>query len=386
MLHQTFVYGFAGLCRENKPIKMTTTAPDPNINSTDVFNLELFFNLSPDLLCIAGYDGYFKKINPTVSKTLGYTNEELFARPIDEFVHPEDRGITSGKRENIKKDNALLNFENRYITKSGEIVWLSWTSMPIKSEQVVFAIAKIITHKKKLEEDRNSLLSNLTKINNDLKQLTYSTSHDLRLPVSNLLSVFSLLDISKIQDEETLEFIGMLKSSTESLKDTLNNYVDALSQKNVLNVYTEELDLNDCFNTALRSLSSLIQNSKAKIQVDFSEFVKIKFNKAYLESIFLNLVTNSIKYTRPDCFPVLSIYSKIENGVKQLIFNDEGLGFDMDKVKDRIFGFNQRFHNHTDSKGIGLYLVHNHITSLGGRIAIESKLNEGARFIISFRD
>ena len=365
---------------------MTTTAPDPNINSTDVFNLELFFNLSPDLLCIAGYDGYFKKINPTVSKTLGYTNEELFARPIDEFVHPEDRGITSGKRENIKKDNALLNFENRYITKSGEIVWLSWTSMPIKSEQVVFAIAKIITHKKKLEEDRNSLLSNLTKINNDLKQLTYSTSHDLRLPVSNLLSVFSLLDISKIQDEETLEFIGMLKSSTESLKDTLNNYVDALSQKNVLNVYTEELDLNDCFNTALRSLSSLIQNSKAKIQVDFSEFVKIKFNKAYLESIFLNLVTNSIKYTRPDCFPVLSIYSKIENGVKQLIFNDEGLGFDMDKVKDRIFGFNQRFHNHTDSKGIGLYLVHNHITSLGGRIAIESKLNEGARFIISFRD
>jgi len=365
---------------------MTTTAPDPNTNSTDVFNLELFFNLSPDLLCIAGYDGYFKKINPTVSKTLGYTNEELFAKPIDEFVHPEDRRITSGKRENIKKDNALLNFENRYITKSGEIVWLSWTSMPIKSEQVVFAIAKIITHKKKLEEDRNSLLSNLTKINNDLKQLTYSTSHDLRLPVSNLLSVFSLLDISKIQDEETLEFIGMLKSSTESLKDTLNNYVDALSQKNVLNVYTQELDLNDCFNTALRSLNSLIQNSKAKIRVDFSECGKIKFNKAYLESIFLNLITNSIKYTNTDCFPIISIYSKVENGVKQLIFTDEGLGFDMEKVKDRIFGFNQKFHNHTDSKGIGLYLVHSHVTSLGGRIAVESKLNEGARFIISFRD
>jgi light-regulated signal transduction histidine kinase (bacteriophytochrome) len=88
--------------------------------------------------------------------------------------------------------------------------------MPIKSEKVVFAIAKIITHKKKLEEDRNVLLTNLTKINNDLKQLTYTTSHDLRLPVSNLLSVFSLLDTSKIQDEETLEFIGMLKSSSEN--------------------------------------------------------------------------------------------------------------------------------------------------------------------------
>jgi len=183
---------------------MTTTDTAPNIRSTDTFNLELFFELSPDLLCVAGYDGYFKKINPTVSKTLGYTNEELFSKPIDSFVHPDDRDITSKKRRNIIKDNAMHNFENRYVTKSGEIVWLAWTSMPIKSEQVVFAIAKNITHKKKIEEDRNTLITNLTKINNDLKQLTYSTSHDLRLPVSNLLSIFNLLDTSKIQDEETL--------------------------------------------------------------------------------------------------------------------------------------------------------------------------------------
>src|SRR6185437_23361 len=272
---------------------MTDTAAFPRDTPAGVYNLELFFDLSPDLLCIAGFDGYFKKINPIVSKTLGYTNEELFARPIDDFVYPEDRDITSKKRDNIIKDNALFNFENRYVTKTGDIVWLSWTSMPIPSEQVVFAIAKNITHKKKLEEDRNGLLTNLTKINNDLKQLTYSTSHDLRLPVSNLLSVFNLLDTSKIQDEETLEFIGMLKSSTESLKDTLNNYVDVLSQKNVLSVHTEELDLDTSVDAVLHSLSSLIQNSKAKIHIDFSDFNKVRFNKAYLESVFLNLITNA---------------------------------------------------------------------------------------------
>jgi PAS domain S-box-containing protein len=366
--------------------RMMTTETALNINSTDTYNLALFFDLSPDFLCIAGYDGYFKKINPIVSKTLGYTNEELFSKPIDEFVHIDDRGITSKKRESIINDTPLLNFENRYITKSGEIVWLSWTSMPIKSERVVFAIAKNITHKKKLEEDRNLLLSNLTKINNELKQLTYSTSHDLRLPVSNLLSVFNLLDTSKIQDEETLEFIAMLKTSTESLKDTLNSYVDILSSKNVLNVHTEELRLSDHLNVAMHSLRSLIQNSKAIIQVDFTGFEKVKFNKAFLESIFLNLITNSIKYTKPDCSPVISIYTRYESGVKQLIFTDEGQGFDMDKVKDKIFGFNQKFHNHKDSKGIGLYLVYNHIISLGGRIVIESKVNEGAKFIISFKD
>ncbi|RYD88760.1 MAG: PAS domain S-box protein, partial [Sphingobacteriales bacterium] len=114
--------------------------------------LEYLFDLSPDLLCIAGYDGYFKKINPAVSKTLGYTNEELFARPINSFVHPDDQEITSKNRQRIREDNPLINFENRYLTKSGETVWLSWTSMPIKRDQMVFAIAKIINHKKKIEE------------------------------------------------------------------------------------------------------------------------------------------------------------------------------------------------------------------------------------------
>ena len=120
--------------------------------------------------------------------------------------------------------------------------------------------------------------------------------------------------------------------------------------------------------------------------MDFSDVEKITFNKAYLESIFLNLITNSIKYALPDSLPEISIISKNVNGVNQMIFTDKGQGFDMDRVKDRIFGFREKFHNQEDSKGIGLYLVYNHITSLGGRIAIESKINEGAKFTLSFKN
>ena len=116
------------------------------------FDLEYFFELSPDLLCIAGFDGYFKKINPAVSKTLGYTPEELMAKPINSFVHPQDQKLTASKRDLIRKSVPLLHFDNRYITKKGDVVWLTWTSMPIESEQVVFAIAKNITYRKKLEE------------------------------------------------------------------------------------------------------------------------------------------------------------------------------------------------------------------------------------------
>lgn len=353
---------------------------------TDNFNLELFFDLSADLLCVTGYDGYFKKINPIVSKTLGYTFEELYSRPVYTFIHPDDQELTAEHRKNLLKNNPLLNFENRYVTKEGEIVWLSWTSMPVESQQVVFAIAKNITHQKKLEEDRNTLLANLTKINKDLKQLNYTTSHDLRSPVSNLISVFHLLDVSKIEDEETLEFIDVLKSATENLKDTLNKYIDDLISKDILNIHTEELELEDCLHDVKKSLSTLILNSGTIITADFSEVRKINFNRTYLESIMLNLITNSIKYVKVGQAPFITIYSQQKNGINQLIFRDEGLGFDIDKVKDRIFGLNQKFHEHTDSKGIGLYLVHNHVTSLGGSITIESKINEGTKFVISFKN
>lgn len=359
---------------------------DLNTDSKDDFNLELFFELSPDLLCIAGYDGYFKKINSTVSKTLGYTNEELFARPIVDFVHIEDRHTTLNRRENLKRNIPLLNFENRYVTKSGETVWLSWTSIPIESEKMVFAVAKNVTHRRRQDDDRNLLLANLTRINNNLKQLNYTTSHDLRSPVSNLLSVFSLMDALTIEDKEVLEFIDILKDATENLKNTLNNYVDVLSNDDALSVPVEELDLAECFDSVRQSLRALIRDSSTTFRVDFSEAPKAIFNRTYMESVFLNLITNSIKYARNDAPPVISISSRRENGIDQLIFVDNGLGFDMEKVKNRIFGFNQKFHNHSDSKGIGLYLVYNHITNLGGHITFKSAVNKGTKFTISFRD
>ena len=356
-----------------------------NTDSISAIDLEPFFELSPDLLCIAGYDGYFKRINPAVSKLLGYSNEELYSRPINDFVFNEDREMTAGVREQLTKSKPLYNYENRYLTKSGEIVWLSWTSLPVESNQLIFAVAKDITHKKKLEGERNLHLSNLTKANQDLKQLNYTTSHDLRAPVNNLISVFNLLDVSKINDAETLEFIDMLKSSAENLKHTLDVYVDVLSQRENLIEQIEEVNLNESLEVVLHSIRSLIRTSKAIFHVDFSELKSVKFNKVYLESIFLNLVTNSIKYARIDSSPVISISSKKASGISQLIISDNGLGFDMKKVKGKIFGFRQKFHNHIDSKGIGLYLVYSHITSLGGQIAVESKVNEGSTFIISFK-
>ena len=357
--------------------------------STD-YNTEIlfedFFNQSPDLLCIAGYDGYFKKINPAVSKLLGYTNEELLSKPINDFVYHEDKSTTVSARNSLRKQNSLVDFENRYLTKSGRIVWLLWTSYPIENKNLIYAIAKNITYKKQLEEERNNHLADLTQINNDFKQLTYTTAHDLRSPINNLISVFELLDTSKIKDLETLEYISLIKESTHLLKDTLNEHIEVLNNKNKTNTPVEIVSFEDILEEIIFSISSFVQDSKTTINTDFSELGAVEFNKTYLKSIFLNLITNSIKYSKTNTLPIISIYSLIKDGQKQLVFSDNGLGFDMEKVENRIFGLHQKFNGNSDSNGIGLYLVYNHITNLGGQITVESKLNEGAKFTITFRD
>ncbi len=261
------------------------------------------------------------------------------SKPISDFQFIEDREYTSISRKKVLENNPLYNFENRYVTKSGKIVWLSLTSMPITDGELIYAIAKNVTHHKKMEEERNVLLTKFTKLNNDLKKLSYTNSHDLRAPVNNLLAIFSILDLSKIEDDETLHFLGLLQSSIESLKETLNSYVDLLVLEDNTTADIEEIDFNESLTIILLSINSLIQNSNAVIKIDFSQLEKVNFNKYFLESIFLNLLTNAVKYAIPGQAPSISISSRKIDGIDQLIFSDKRAGFNMDLVKDKIFGY-----------------------------------------------
>ncbi|MEX1014871.1 MAG: PAS domain-containing sensor histidine kinase, partial [Candidatus Paceibacterota bacterium] len=329
-------------------------------------------------------DGYFKKINPAVSKLLGYSDEELYSTPIDDFVHPDDQKLTSETRENMKKSNPLFYHENRYLKKDGEYIWLAWTAMPIENEKLVFAVAKEITHKKLLEKERQKLLENFTEVNHQLKQLALTTSHDLRSPISSILMSFDLLDTSKIQDHQTKELLDIIKTTGENFTLTLNNYLNVLSNKHDIESTIEEINIEQCLNDMLPPIRFLIERNKATIHTDFSEFNTIRFDRTMLESIFLNLISNSIKYRRADHPPRISIHTEVHNGEKRLIVSDNGMGFDLDKVKDKIFKLHQTFHNHSDSKGVGLYLVHNHVTGMGGKIDVKSSVDKGTTFIITF--
>jgi PAS domain S-box-containing protein len=344
-----------------------------------------FFELSPNLLCIADFNGYFKKVNQSVSDLLGYSFDELYSKPIDEFIHKDDVQTTREKRNELHNKIPLFELENRYITKNGDVVWLSWTSFPIVEDRIVYAVAKNITYKKKLELERVELLKNLTKTNRELKQLSYTTSHDLRAPLSNIITCLDLIKTSQIKDEETLELLEILKMCGENLKNTLDTYVDAIAGNHNLHTDIESLNLSETLENVLQSIQSIVDSSGIKIYTNFSETENVLFNKSFLESIFLNLLTNSIKYSQKDTIPKVKITSQSEKNFDLIIFTDNGVGFNMEEVDGKIFGLNQKFHNNDDSKGIGLYLIYNYITDLGGKITVESEVNKGTTFKIYFK-
>lgn len=349
--------------------------------------LASFFEYTPDLLCIATFDGYFLKVNPAVSVVLGYTEQELLNIKIRDLVFEDDQEATQITRNKMLEGNPLLNFENRYVTKSGELVWLSWTSIPVKEKKYIFAIAKNVTERKKLEQEKEILFAEISKINKDLENFARMASHNLRSPVANIMSLFDLLDYSELKNNDNLNIINLIKQSTQKVSSTLEIYINEIINNEVnAQLNLQKININDCVTSVINSISALVNRENAIIEQDFSAFNQIDFNKSYFESILLNLLTNALKYKKPKSVPQITIKTILNGDLKQLIIADKGIGLDLERVKDKIFGLNQTFHGNKDAKGVGLYLVKKHVNDMGGDITIESEKNTGTTFTITFKD
>lgn len=120
-----------------------------------------FFELSIDLLCFLGYDGYFRRLNPAWERTLGFTREELMARPFIEFVHPDDRERTLNQNGAVRSGGQALGFENRYQCKDGSYRWLLWNAAPDVGQETIYSVARDVTERKRLEEERELLVESL---------------------------------------------------------------------------------------------------------------------------------------------------------------------------------------------------------------------------------
>jgi signal transduction histidine kinase len=141
------------------------------------------------------------------------------------------------------------------------------------------------------------------------------------------------------------------------------------------------INLNDIVDGIKLQLSESIRTSNFEIQTTF-ELETINYEKSHIENLFLNLITNAIKYRRDEADPIIQIHSSKLNNHVRLIFKDNGSGIDLDKHGKNLFGMYKRFHSNPEGRGVGLYLVKRQLNALGSTISVESEPNQGTCFTV----
>jgi len=238
--------------------------------------------------------------------------------------------------------------------------------------------AELILKQKLQLEEFNQHLENK---NRQLSSFAHIASHNLRAPVSNL---FMLRDLYK--ESTDLEDKAMLFSKVETvighLNETLNELIESVKIQGDEDITHDSIIFESVFDKTLIILDAQILDSKAVVTSNFSEIPNIEYPKLYMESIMLNLLSNSIRYRSPDRIPKIHLCTKINNNEIVLIIKDNGLGIDLKKHGHKLFGLNNTFHRHPDSKGVGLFMTKTQIETIGGSITVESEVDEGTTFEI----
>lgn len=394
-----YVYDRAFILFDDKrrPVRMIGAMQDVTARKNEEQQLKLFGSVitnARDMVLISNApenveDLAILYVNDAVSALTGYSKEEVLGKHPSLFHGPRTclKEIQKLGKAISQKKPCEIEVINR--KKNGDEYWSSISVVPVADKTGRYthfiSIERDITDRKKSDLEKDQLIKELTQNNKELKQFSYITSHNLRAPLTNLMSIAELIDYDSITDETMRLLMDGFKKSTWLLNETINDLVNVLIIKEQNNPYIEMLHFQDIWNSIANATSQLMAKSRAMIHVDFTEAETVMFNKNYLESIFMNLLTNSLKYAHPARTPEISVKSRMKNNCVQLLFTDNGLGFDLKKIGDRIFGLYQRFHNYPDSKGIGLFLVHSQVISSGGKIQLESKVNQGSTFIITFK-
>ena len=285
-------------------------------------------------------------------------------------------------KDEIEAQNEELALTNEEVMSQRDVLSLQNTKLDEARELIKEQNEKIKGQNKKLKKKVQKRTIELTEYIQQLEQFTFISSHNLRAPVARILGLGNLLDLKGVTAEDKTNIhLGLVATAREidRVVTDLNLILD------IKRGHGQELtwiNFHDVLQAIRISLENEIEKSNAVILEDFTSASKIKSFRPYIDSIFLNLISNAIKYRQPHTNPVITIKTEIRDDDVCLIFSDNGLGIDLALYRDKLFTLYKRFHDHVEGKGIGLYLVKTQVIALGGKLEIESQVNSGTTFFV----
>lgn len=340
-----------------------------------------------DLIFFTRKNGDFIHATTAAEQLFGFSNEEYLQTNITDHIHPEDLSeIRERFQLALVSAGATVNLKFRNKTKQGEYRWIEGTVINMLEDTIQALMIRFndITDRIKSENEQNLLIQEFTKRNQDLNQFVYIISHNLRTPLANLIGLINILEIDLL-DDYNKGIVDLFKSSTDRLSETVFDLTHILTLKDNQGVKVTRVNVQKAFEKVCYSFNDQIKHLGVILITEF-DCNHIVFNKSYLESILMNLLSNAIKYRLHSRQLEIRVHlTKNDLNTYTLTFSDNGMGIDMETNRDKLFGLHQRFHNHINGNGVGLFITKSQITSLGGHIDVISKVNEGTAFTITFR-
>ena len=349
-----------------------------------------FFSVSLDLLCIAGHDGYFKLVNSSWERVLGYTNGELTSKPFLEFVHPDDVESTLVESRRLAvSETEVVDFANRYRCKDGSFKWLVWKARSVGN--LIYAAARDMTDERRAEEEIRKLnaelgerLAELEVANRELEAFSYSVSHDLRAPLRHVTGFSQLLEKSAggSLDDTGRRYLATISESARQMGRLIDDLL-GFSRMARAEVHRTRVDLAALVSGVQQELQAQVGERDVVWRV--GDLPSVEADPALLRLALVNLLSNALKYSGTRPRSEIEVGAVSNGGNETVVFvRDNGVGFDM-RYADKLFGVFQRLHRQEEFEGtgIGLANVRRIIQRHGGRTWAEGVPDSGATFYFS---
>ncbi|HEY3782943.1 MAG TPA: PAS domain S-box protein [Fimbriimonadaceae bacterium] len=345
--------------------------------------LERFFTLSIDLLCIASSDGYFKRVSPAFTKTLGWTVEQLTTTPFMQFVHPEDREATNqAVLAQIAAGKPIFQFENRYQHKDGSWRMLSWKSIPGPQGRM-YASARDITD---LNENQISLTQakqEADRANAAKSDFLSRMSHELRTPLNAVIGYAQLLEM-RSDDPKTLESAKAILKGGRHLLSLINEVLDlARIEAGKLTISLEPVQVSTTITHAVDLVRPVADERGVKITVSssLSAGIHVTADRQRLVQVLLNLLTNAAKYNRPEG-QITVTCSEGSRGTHRIEVSDTGTGIDEERRGWLFKPFERLGKEAGEGTGLGLALSKSLVEVMGGNLTLTDSSRNGSTFAI----